>query len=101
MAKRVSWKNKASLQLLDALIYLKNEFSDTIAENFLEKIEAKTKQLSQYPEIGHATPYKTIRRIKIGKRHSLYYRLDGNRVIVIYLWDHFQHPDKNPYKKKR
>ncbi len=34
---------------------------------------------------------------KVDKHRNLYYRIEGNKLIVVYLFDTRQHPNNNPY----
>ncbi len=99
MAKTISWKPKATQQYREVIQYLKVEFSESTAEKFVHKVTEKTELLTQYPESGQATRYKTIRRKKIGRYNYLYYRISGTIIIILFIWDGRMNPEKNPYSK--
>ncbi len=98
MAKRINWKPKAARQYRELIDYLKEEFSEATAEKFVEKVTAKLSQIERYPEIGHVTRYKTVRRVKVGKYNSFYYRIAGSPIIILFVWNAKQDPGKNPYQ---
>lgn len=98
MGKRVIWKTKPKLQVRAIEAYLRAEFGDKAVDNFLDKMYAKLEQISNYPETGHLTRFKTIRRIKVGKYNHLYYRIQGSKIIILFVWDGRQNPGKNPYQ---
>ncbi|MFN0034839.1 MAG: type II toxin-antitoxin system RelE/ParE family toxin, partial [Saprospiraceae bacterium] len=87
MAKTVIWKPKASRQYRRLLLYLRDEFSEATAEKFAGKVTAKSRQMADYPESGHPTRYKTVRRVRIGKYNSFYYRVSGSKLIILFIWD--------------
>jgi plasmid stabilization system protein ParE len=98
MGKRVIWKTKPKLQVRAIEAYLRAEFGGKAVDNFLDKMYAKLEQVSNYPEIGRPTRFKTIRRIKAGKFNHLYYRIHGSKIFILFVWDGRQDPGKNPYR---
>jgi plasmid stabilization system protein ParE len=68
-----------------------------VADKFLDKIALKIDRISDYPETGHPTRFKAVRRVRIDKYHSLYYRIQKKKIIILYLWDGRQDPKKNLY----
>ena len=97
MAKTVTWKPKATLQYRELITYLNVKFSETTAQKFIEKVTSKMTQLEQYPESGHPTRFAAIRRVKIGKYNSFYYRISGAKIIILFIWDARIDPGKNPF----
>ena len=98
MAKAVIWKPKASLQYRSLLLYLRDEFSHETAEKFAKKVSIKSDLIASYPDSGHPTRFKTVRRVKIGKHNSFYYRAAGSKLIILFIWDGRMEPEKNPYQ---
>jgi plasmid stabilization system protein ParE len=98
MDKTITWKPKAIQQYHDLVQFLKDEFSEATAEKFVEKVTAKMAQLERYPESGLATRLKTVRRAKVGKLNSFYYRISGTKVIILFVWNARQDPKNNPYR---
>lgn len=77
--------------------YLTEEFSASVADKFLGKVADKVDRIAEYPEMGQRTRYKTIRRMRVDKYNSLYYRHHGQKIFILYMWDGRQDPGKNPY----
>ena len=47
---------------------------------------------------GRPTRFKTVRRVRIGKHNSFYYRVSGSKLIVLFIWDGRMEPGKKtPY----
>lgn len=98
MAKRIVW-NKRALEKLDEIVdYLEENFSEKTASNFVKKVFDRLDILSRYPEIGRTSKKKeNIKFYKIDKHRNLYYRIDGKNLIVVYIFDTKQNPEKNLY----
>lgn len=98
MVKRIVW-NKRALEKLDEIVdYLEENFSEKTASNFVEKVFDRLDILSRYPEIGRKSKKKkNIKFHKIDKHRDLYYRIDGKNLIVVYIFDTRQNPEKNLY----
>ncbi len=95
--KVITWKDRPRDQLLELLTYLITNFSQDAANRLLKKLDLKTRQLIQYPEIGQRTRFKTVRRLRIDKRLSVFYRVHGRIIFILFLWDNRQDPKRNPY----
>jgi len=98
MGKIIIWKDQPLARLREISNYLEDEFSLAVAKKFLEKVASKADRLADYPDSGQATRYKTVRRFRIDKYHSLFYRAHGRKIFILFLWDGRQDPRKNPYR---
>lgn len=98
MAKRIVW-NKRALEKFDEIVdYFEKNFSQKVAFGFVKKVFDRLDILSKYPEIGRKSKKKkNIRFHRIDKHIDLYYRIDGKNLIVVYIFDTRQNPDKNLY----
>lgn len=85
MDKAIIWKDQPLTRLRDISSYLVDEFSLTVAEKFLEKVASKVDRLVEYPDSGQVTRYKTVRRYRIDKYHSLFYRVHGRKLFILFL----------------
>lgn len=97
MAKIVVWKRKANLQLLEIETYLLSNFSEKTAEKFFQRLYQKLEKLQEFPEVGQRTRFKTIRRLRLNKFISLFYKIQGNYIVIIFVWNNRQSPAQNPY----
>lgn len=97
MAKTVIWKRKANQQILEIEDYLLENFSSKSVQRFLDKLYKKLETLQSYPEIGQRTRLKTIRRLRIDRKISLFYRIQGSFIVIHLVWHNRQNPDDNPY----
>jgi len=98
MAKQIVWNKKALNKLDEILEYLEKEHSETVASTFAKKLFDRLDILSRYPGIGRKSQKKTsILFYKIDKNRNIYYRINSKKLIVVYIFDTRQNPDKNPY----
>lgn len=97
MAKAIVWKPIANQQILEIEAYLISNFSDRVANKFIDALYHKLDRLQHFPESGQPTRFKTIRRSRINKFTSLFYKNQGNFIVVHFIWDSRQDPQKNPY----
>lgn len=97
MAKTIIWKQKANRQILEIEDYLLENFSDKEARQFLDKLYQKLEMQQKFPEIGQRTRFKTIHRLRINRKISLFYRTQGSFIVIHLVWNNLQKPDDNPY----
>ena len=71
--KVILWNNRPQQQLRAILTYLLENNSYNTAEKFLAKVDSKLEQVKKYPESGHPTKYKSVRRMRFDKHHSIFY----------------------------
>lgn len=67
-------------------------------ENFVDETEKKIDQIKKFPESGRkSTKVKGVRKVNIGKRNSMYYRVKTKFISILSFFDTRQDPDKNKY----
>lgn len=99
MAKQIIYKKRFLNKLDKLLIYLEKEWSITIANEFLDKLEEKMHTIKLQPDIGSITLFKKTRSILVTKHNRIYYRIEGNKIAVINMIDTRKNPKKNPFNK--
>jgi plasmid stabilization system protein ParE len=88
------------LNKLDKLLaYLQKEWSITIANDFLDRLEEKIKIIKYLPTRGRTTAIENTRSILITKHNQVYYRIEENKSIIINMIDTRKNPKKNPFNK--
>jgi plasmid stabilization system protein ParE len=96
MAKTVAWKPRANQQILEIEAYLFEKFSQREVDRFLEKLYQRLEFLEKFPESGQRTRLKTIRRLRINRYTSLFYRIQGDYIVIHFVWDNRQDSHRNP-----
>ena len=99
MAKQVIYKKRFLNKLDKLLIYLEKEWTITIANEFLDKLEDKMRTIKHHPDIGSITTFKNIRSILVTKHNRVYYRIEENKIAVLNMIDTRKNPKKNPFNK--
>lgn len=98
MAFEVIIKKRFTHKVSKTLAYLEKEWSYKIASSFLEKIDRRIEQLKKQPYLGApSTKIKDVRGLLITKHNRLYYKIRGNTVIILNMYDTRMNPSKNPY----
>jgi len=99
MARQVVWNKKAIRKFDEIADYLEESVSERAAAKFVRNVDDLIEQLYKYPEIGRkATKFKTIRQYKIDKYRRMYYRKQGRKLTVVFIFDERRNPDLNPYQ---
>lgn len=98
MAYEVIIKKRFSGKVVKVLTYLEKEWSKQVAATFLTKIDRRIELLKNQPHIGAAsTKEKGIRGILITRHNKMYYKIAGNKVVILNMYDTRMNPKKNPY----
>lgn len=88
MAQKIVWRKKASDQLINTVSYLSEEWSFETATHFIDTLERKLDLLTKFPYMGRASDEKpAIRRLVITPQNVLFYRIKGNKLIILQIMD--------------
>jgi plasmid stabilization system protein ParE len=98
-AMRIYWGRDALEDLAKTKRYLLENWSEKIAENFINEIQLKIKAIVQFPEMGRlSNKEKNVRKIIISKRHWMYYRVGDNEIEIVRFFDMKMDPLRNKYE---
>lgn len=98
MAYEVILKKRFTNKLVKVLAYLEKEWSVKEAQNFLTKTDRRLKQLAGQPFTGAPSlKIKDVRAVLITRHNRLYYKVKGNKVIVLNMYDTRMNPKKKKY----
>ena len=85
--------------VIKVISYIENEWSLNSAVNFQRILDKKIAFLSLQPRTGVKTNKgKNIRKLNITKHNKIYYRIKGNTIIVLTLFESKQNPNRNKYE---
>lgn len=99
MAYQIIYKKRFLQKLFNLLDYLKKEWDETTVENFLQRFQSRINTLSKQPFIGApSTVVKEVRSILITRHNRVYYRIKGEIIEIINMYDIRINPKKNPYR---
>ncbi len=98
MAKKVIWGRKARAIFDEQLLYLEITYGEKVAAKFTQDVKKTLVTIGEHPESGRKVlRRKAVRYRKVGKYLNIYYKIKEN-IIVVFLFDTRQNPEKNPYK---
>lgn len=88
MALQIVVNKRAEINIDKTLSYLNSEWSEKIAGEFIENLFNIIELLSLFPELGTIVDdEKDIRGFLLVKQIKIYYRVKGNRLIILNLID--------------
>jgi plasmid stabilization system protein ParE len=98
MVKKVVLSSTAKLKLEGLLAHLKQEWSEQVKQEFIEKLDTKISQVSQYPKsCPESRVFKGLYKCVVTKQTTFYYRIKEDEIEVATLFDTRQDPQKlNP-----
>jgi plasmid stabilization system protein ParE len=93
MVKRVVWTNTAKKARREILEYWierngTNTYSKRLSKLF--KIKAALLQTGRY--LGKPTDFKDV-RVSLVSHFSIFYKVRGDEIIIVGLWDNRRNPD--------
>ena len=100
MAVEIIWSRQAKEDFKAVLSYLRDNWSDDIADSFKEAAYRKIELLESMPEMGIASvAYPTVRRILLSRYNALYYQYtpDSSVLILLNIFDTRANPAENPF----
>ncbi len=98
MAYQIIYKKRFSQKLFKLLDYLKEEWSESVADKFINELQQRLYTLSNQPNIGvPSITVKSVRSILITKHNRIFYRIKVNQIEVINMYDTRSNPERNKY----
>ena len=73
--------------MLQVLDHLKDEWGERVADEFLRIVYTRIHRLQMNPFIGAPAGVKTVRSLHVTKHNRIYYRIEGNKVVILNLYD--------------
>jgi len=98
MGYQIIYKKRFIQKLFKLLDYLKLEWSQRVVDNFIVELRQRLSTISEHPFVG-APPTKitSVRSVLIIKHNRSFYRIKGNQIEVINMFDTRSNPRKNKY----
>ena len=98
MALEVQWSKRADRKFDKIIEYLLIEWSEQVTSAFVRKVYDLIETLSEFPEIGTLeNKGKGIRGFTIVKQVNIFYKVSGNRMIILDFFDNRQAPEKKRF----
>ncbi len=97
MAYQVIYKIRFRKKVVKLLEYLETEWGQKVASEFLFKLESRIERLSKQPRTGIISrKIPDVRSILITYQNRLFYRIKGNKIEIINMYDTRMNPKSNP-----
>jgi plasmid stabilization system protein ParE len=80
------------------LFYLEQEFGKKGIDTFRRSLLSGLEIIKKYPESGAPTILENVRSFRAGKHIRVYYKVKGNQLIILNMYDLRQDPSKNIFK---
>ena len=94
---KIQWSNRALKDLDKIIEYLKTEWGDATFGEFVRKLEKRLALISIRPTLYAQLHYsRATRKSVLVRRLTIYYRIQGNTVFIVALFDNRQNPKKAP-----
>ncbi|MDA0196894.1 MAG: type II toxin-antitoxin system RelE/ParE family toxin [Bacteroidetes bacterium] len=94
---RISLTKRAERNYRSIKEYITNEWGERVAEAFEQKTVDFLDLLEDFSEIGVVeVPEKKIRGFQLTKQTRVFYRIKGERIIILTFFDVRQNPKKKP-----
>jgi plasmid stabilization system protein ParE len=87
MAYRVEFKKRFYNRMHNVWQYLQNEWGLKVADEFLTTVYARVYALQLNPFIGAHTGIGNVRSVHVTKHNRLYYRIEGETIVILNLYD--------------
>ena len=94
---KISFTKRAENNFREIKQYIFSEWGELVANAFEQKFIDLLDLLERFPEMGFAeVPEKQIRGFLLSKQTRVYYRIKGDKIIILRLFDVRQNPTKKP-----
>jgi len=98
MALDIYWSKRADKKFDKIVEYLLEEWGEKITRSFVRKVYDFLDILSEFPEIGTIeNKEKGIRGFTIVKQVNIFYKISGNKIILLDFFDNRQDPAKKRF----
>lgn len=94
---RLVWSDEAIESVDKTGDYIEANFGTARYLKFYEDVQTKADNLITYPNLGRIDPYLIggkceYRSLNINKLSKLIYRIDGENIRILYLWNTRKNP---------
>jgi plasmid stabilization system protein ParE len=94
---RAKWTEYALAQRKEISSYIQRKFGARRKERFLHDVREATTMVKKFPNIGTIDPLfadrnGTYRSIIIGGLSKMVYRIEGDNILIVAMWDCRQEP---------
>ena len=95
MKRKVVLSKRAKIKLENLLLFLETDWSMSIKNEFIEKLDHALQIIQNKPESFPKTAaLKGVHKCVVTRQNTLYYRFTESSIEIITIFDSRQDPDK-------
>ena len=99
MVRLVVWSKNADRKFDTLIDYLSAEWGESVTKAFVKRTFDFLDLLVDFPEIGSIeNANRQIRGFVLTKHVTVFYKVKGNRVVILNFYNNRQNPNKKLYK---
>ena len=99
MANQIKLSKLFVKKVTRLLQYLEKNWSKKVADDFKRNLDEKMLRIIDEPDAGrNSDKVDGVQWVLITKHNKLYYRIEGEIIYIITLFDTRQNPKKNKYE---
>ncbi|MEO6169106.1 MAG: type II toxin-antitoxin system RelE/ParE family toxin, partial [Chitinophagales bacterium] len=95
MVFEIRYSRFADDNLKDILSYLSESWSNEVVFGFANRLSARLERIKTHP---HHFPFhdekRTVRKCSLNPYHGIFYKIDGNIIYIVAIFDLRQDPQK-------
>ena len=84
---RVIWTQKAQIDYDNSIEYLLNEWSEKVAQNFINQVSLTLQLLVINPFLYQQSDFQDIRKAFITKQITFFYKPEAERIVLLRFWN--------------
>jgi plasmid stabilization system protein ParE len=97
MAFQIIWSAEAHNDFFKIITYLKENWSDLVAEKFVTQTNNKLERLASTPSIARATNAKSVYMYKIDTKKVLFFSSEENNLVLLSIYSYKKDIKKSKY----
>lgn len=92
MKLKINWSDSAKQSFKAIVSQIESRWTQKEASAFVKDAFNTLDVISTNPYIFPVTEYADVRRAVIAKQTSVFYKVNGDRIEILFFWDNRQEP---------
>lgn len=93
--RKITLSKTASKKLNQLLEYLGSEWSESVKQNFIKRLDKSLEQIRNHPLSTEKSEVKNgLHRCVVTKHTSVFYLFDSKRILIVTIFDNRMNPKK-------
>lgn len=91
---KIIWSDEAIADYHQNIDYLLKEWSEQVAVEFIEDVEAVIELIKNHPELYPSTDHQGVRKALIRKQITLFFKVQDKEICLVRFWNNYQDPER-------